>query len=104
MAFCYQCGEEIEFINNGFGAIPIHPSGSCGGRGGCGYGGAEVTRRFAQQAMEWFLSPVHHISELRQSERTLSSLWRKRLFLSISVWRKSVLRSARTAVAEASMH
>lgn len=56
MAFCYQCGEEIEFINNGFGAIPIHPSGSCGGRGGCGYGGAEVTRRFAQQAMEWFLS------------------------------------------------
>jgi len=65
---------------------------------------AEVTRRFAQQAMEWFLSPVHHISELRQSERTLSSLWRKRLFLSISVWRKSVLRSARTAVAEASMH
>jgi hypothetical protein len=38
MAFCYHCGEEIEFINNGFGAIPIHPSGSCSGRGG-GYGG-----------------------------------------------------------------
>jgi hypothetical protein len=38
MAFCYHCGEEIEFINNGFGPIPIHPSGSCGGRGG-GYGG-----------------------------------------------------------------
>jgi hypothetical protein len=37
MAFCYHCGEEIEFINNGFGAIPIHPSGSCSGRGG-GYG------------------------------------------------------------------
>lgn len=38
MAFCYHCGEEIEFINNGFGPIPIHPSGSCSGRGG-GYGG-----------------------------------------------------------------
>lgn len=38
MAFCYHCGEEIEFINNGFGAIPIHPSGSCSGRGS-GYGG-----------------------------------------------------------------
>jgi hypothetical protein len=38
MAFCYHCGEEIEFINNGFQAIPIHPSGSCSGRGG-GYGG-----------------------------------------------------------------
>lgn len=38
MAFCYQCGEEIEFFNNGFGAIPIHPSGSCSGRGG-GYDG-----------------------------------------------------------------
>ena len=37
MAFCYHCGEEIEFINNGFGPIPIHPSGSCSGRGG-GYG------------------------------------------------------------------
>lgn len=37
MATCYQCGEEIEFINNGFGPIPIHPSGSCSGRGG-GYG------------------------------------------------------------------
>ena len=39
MAYCYHCGEEIEFINNGFGAIPIHPSGSCSGRGGGGYGG-----------------------------------------------------------------
>src|ERR1035438_6996260 len=39
MAFCYYCGEEIEFINNGFGAIPIHPSGSCSGRGSSGYGG-----------------------------------------------------------------
>jgi hypothetical protein len=38
MAYCYHCGEEIEFINNGFGPIPIHPSGSCSGRGG-GYGG-----------------------------------------------------------------
>lgn len=38
MAFCYHCGEEIEFINNGFGPIPIHPSGSCSGRGG-GYSG-----------------------------------------------------------------
>jgi hypothetical protein len=38
MAFCYHCGEEIEFINNGFGPIPIHRSGSCSGRGG-GYGG-----------------------------------------------------------------
>ena len=38
MAYCYHCGEEIEFINNGFGAIPIHPSGSCSGRPG-GYGG-----------------------------------------------------------------
>jgi hypothetical protein len=38
MAFCYHCGEEIEFINNGFGPIPIHPSGSCSGRSG-GYGG-----------------------------------------------------------------
>src|SRR6266513_4087561 len=38
MAFCYYCGEEIEFINNGFGPIPIHPSGACGGRGS-GYGG-----------------------------------------------------------------
>src|SRR5580658_10347826 len=37
MAYCYHCGEEIEFINNGFGAIPIHPSGSCSGRGG-GFG------------------------------------------------------------------
>ncbi len=34
MAFCYHCGEEIEFINNGFGPIPIHPSGSCSGRSG----------------------------------------------------------------------
>jgi len=39
MASCYHCGEEIEFINNGFGPIPIHPSGSCSGRGGGGYGG-----------------------------------------------------------------
>ena len=43
MAYCYHCGEEIEFINNGFGAIPIHPSGSCSGRsdgfGGGGGGG-----------------------------------------------------------------
>ncbi len=38
MAFCYHCGEEIEFINNGFGAIPIHRSGSCSGRSGV-YGG-----------------------------------------------------------------
>lgn len=41
MAFCYHCGEEIEFINNGFGAIPIHSSGSCGGRSGGGYGGGQ---------------------------------------------------------------
>src|SRR5208282_1597883 len=34
MAICYHCGEEIEFINNGFGPIPLHPSGSCSGRGG----------------------------------------------------------------------
>lgn len=45
MAFCYQCGEEIEFINNGFGAIPIHPSGSCSGRGG-GYGGGRSYSSF----------------------------------------------------------
>ena len=32
MAFCYHCGEEIEFIHDGFRTIPIHPSGSCGGR------------------------------------------------------------------------
>ena len=38
MAFCYHCGEEIEFINNGSGPIPIHPSGSCSGRA-VGYGG-----------------------------------------------------------------
>ena len=38
MAFCYHCGEEIEFINNGSGPIPIHPSGSCSGRSGS-YGG-----------------------------------------------------------------
>src|ERR1700744_1976836 len=38
MAYCYHCGEEIEFVNNGFGPIPIHPSGSCSGRSG-GYGG-----------------------------------------------------------------
>ncbi len=38
MAFCYHCGEKIEFINNGFGPIPIHPSGSCSGRAS-GYGG-----------------------------------------------------------------
>jgi hypothetical protein len=37
MAFCYHRGEEIEFINNGFSPIPIHPSGSCSGRAG-GYG------------------------------------------------------------------
>lgn len=45
MAFCYHCGEEIEFINNGFGAIPIHPSGSCSGRGG-GYGGGRSYSTF----------------------------------------------------------
>jgi hypothetical protein len=39
MAYCYHCGEEIEFINNGFGPIPIHPSGSCSGRGGGSGGG-----------------------------------------------------------------
>ncbi len=38
MAFCYHCGEEIEFFHDGFRAIPVHPSGSCRGRGG-GYGG-----------------------------------------------------------------
>lgn len=45
MAFCYHCGEEIEFINNGFGPIPIHPSGSCSGRGG-GYGGGHSYSSF----------------------------------------------------------
>ncbi|MDA1274569.1 MAG: hypothetical protein O2960_11040 [Verrucomicrobia bacterium] len=45
MASCYHCGEEIEFINNGFGAIPIHPSGSCSGRGG-GYGGGRSYSSF----------------------------------------------------------
>lgn len=45
MAFCYHCGEEIEFINNGFGPIPIHPSGSCSGRGG-GYGGGRSYSSF----------------------------------------------------------
>jgi hypothetical protein len=44
MAYCYHCGEEIEFINNGFGPIPIHPSGSCSGRSG-GYGGGCSTIR-----------------------------------------------------------
>lgn len=38
MASCYHCGEEIEFIHNGFQVIPIHPSGSCSGRGGYGSG------------------------------------------------------------------
>lgn len=38
MAFCYHCGESIEFIHNGFQVIPIHPSGSCSGRSG-GYSG-----------------------------------------------------------------
>lgn len=38
MEFCDYCGEEIEFINNGFGPIPIHPSGSYRGRSG-GYSG-----------------------------------------------------------------
>ncbi len=45
MAFCYHCGEEIEFINNGFGAIPIHRSGSCSGRSG-GYGGGRGCSSF----------------------------------------------------------
>ena len=40
MASCYYCGEEIWFINNGLGPIPIHRSGSCSGRGG-GYGGGD---------------------------------------------------------------
>jgi hypothetical protein len=34
MPTCYKCGEVIYFINNGFGPIPIHPSGSCRGRAG----------------------------------------------------------------------
>ncbi len=33
MAACYHCGEELEFFHDGFRAIPVHPSGSCGGRG-----------------------------------------------------------------------
>ncbi len=45
MAFCYHCGEEIEFINNGFGPIPIHPSGSCSRRGGYGSDGGYSTYR-----------------------------------------------------------
>jgi hypothetical protein len=45
VAFCYHCGEEIEFINNGFGAIPIHASGSCSGRNG-GYGGGRSYSSF----------------------------------------------------------
>lgn len=45
MASCYHCGEEIEFINNGFGPIPIHPSGSCSGRSG-GYGGGNPYSSF----------------------------------------------------------
>jgi hypothetical protein len=44
MVPCHYCGEEIEFINNGFGPIPIHPSGSCSGRAG-GYGGRYSTFR-----------------------------------------------------------
>jgi hypothetical protein len=45
VAFCYHCGEEIEFINNGFGAIPIHRSGSCSGgySGGRGYSSFRLT-------------------------------------------------------------
>lgn len=31
--YCYYCGEEIEFFHDGFQAIPVHPSGSCRGRG-----------------------------------------------------------------------
>jgi hypothetical protein len=46
MAFCYHCGEEIEFINNGFGPIPIHPSGSCSGRSSGGYGGGRTYSMF----------------------------------------------------------
>jgi hypothetical protein len=38
MPTCYYCGEEIEFFHDGFRAIPVHPSGSCGGRSG-GYSG-----------------------------------------------------------------
>ncbi len=45
MASCYHCGEELEFINNGSGPIPIHPSGSCGGRGGYGSGRTYSTFR-----------------------------------------------------------
>lgn len=33
MPYCYQCGEQIEFFHDGFRAIPVHPSGSCRGRG-----------------------------------------------------------------------
>src|SRR5580698_4295669 len=50
MAFCYRCGEEIEFINNGSGPIPIHPSGSCGSRGG-GY--APIRTTTTGQAFEF---------------------------------------------------
>jgi hypothetical protein len=48
MALCYYCGEEIAFINNGFGPIPIHPGGPCNGRSGsygnsCGYSSLRST-------------------------------------------------------------
>ncbi len=49
MATCYYCGEEIEFFHDGFHVIPVHPSGSCGGRssgysGGGHYGGFTAVR------------------------------------------------------------
>src|SRR4051812_38741158 len=48
MATCYHCGEDIEFIHNGFQVIPIHASGSCVGRrndysGGSGYSSIRTT-------------------------------------------------------------
>jgi len=45
MATCYHCGDSIEFIHNGFQVIPIHASGSCGGRSG-GFSGFRVYSSF----------------------------------------------------------
>jgi hypothetical protein len=50
MATCYRCGEEIEFFHDGFRAIPVHPSGSCGGLSGW-YDSGSVFRSTSEGAM-----------------------------------------------------
>lgn len=70
MQTCYHCGDLITFFHDGFRAIPVHQSGSCGGRGwGGGAGGGWSSVRTTSEGISFDFPFVTYESYVNPNAR-----------------------------------